>query len=105
MIQAPNYHPLNRMKVAPVRVYGNDKDTYVDTYAVLDTAAGDCICSRELLDLLGLEGDARPTAVIPASGTIEVSVAQYLTLEIRGYRTEEVFPIEVIALDKLTRLE
>ena len=104
MIQAPNSHPLNRMKVAPVRVYGNDRATYVETYAVLDTAAGDCICSRELIDMLGLEGDARPTAVISASGTTEVSVAHYLTLEIRGYRTKEIFPIQVIALNKLTDL-
>ena len=92
------------MKVAPVRVYGNDHTTYVDTYAVLDSAAGDCLCSKELMDMLGLEGEPRPTVVIPATGTTEISTAHYLTMDIRGYRTKKVFQIQVIALDKLTDL-
>ena len=104
MIQAPNPHPLNRMKVAPIRVYGKGRVTYLDTYAVLDTAAGDCLCSRELMDLLGLEGDPRQTAVISATGTTEVSTAHYLTIEIQGYRTKEIFPIQAIALNNLTNL-
>ena len=104
MVRAPHPHPLNRMKVAPVRVYGKDRQTYVDTYAVLDTAAGDCLCSQELLDLLGLEGDVRQTAVMTATGTTEMTTAHYLTIEVQGYRTPEIFPIQVIGLENLTDL-
>ena len=104
MVQAPHSHPVNRMKVAPVRVYGRNRQTYLDTYAVLDTAAGDCLCSRELMDLLNLTGDARQTAVVSATGTTEVSTAHYLTLDIQGYRTPEIFQIDTIALDNLTDL-
>ena len=104
MVRAPRLHPLNRMKVAPVRVYGEGRQSYIDTYAVLDTAAGDCLCSKELLDLLNLKGEARRTAVMAATGTTHVSTAHYLTLEIRGYRTSEIFPIDVIALENLTDL-
>ena len=104
MIQSTSPHPANRMKVAPVRVYGHDHTTYVDTYAVLDSAAGNCLCSKELMDMLGLEGEPRPTVVIPATGTTEISTAHYLTMDIQGYRTKEVFQIQVIALDELTDL-
>ena len=102
MIKAPHPHPLNRMKVAPVRVYGRDK--YIDTYACLDTAAGDCICAKELIDELNLVGDARETYVTSATGTTEVSTAHYLTLNIQGYRTPDIFKIDVIALDDITDL-
>ena len=104
MIQAIHSHPVNRMKVAPIRVYGKGQATYVDTYAALDTAAGHCLCSKEFTKILGLEGEPRQTAVITASGTTEVSSADYLTVEIRGYRTKEIFPIQVIAMDHFTDL-
>ena len=92
------------MRVAPVRIYGTSRLTYIDTYACLDTAAGDCICSQEILDLLNLKGEARPTAVMAATGTVEATTASYLTLDIRGYRTTEIFSIEVIGLSRITDL-
>ena len=104
MVQAPRPHPLNRMKVAPVRVYGRDRQIYIDTYAVLDTAAGECLCSQELTNMLGLEGVTRQTEVVTATGASEIGLASYLTLEIRGYRTPEIFPIQVVALENLTDL-
>ena len=102
MVRAPNPHPLNRMKVAPVRVHGPDK--YIDTYACLDTAAGNCICARELMELLHLKGEPRQTLIMSATGTTEVSTAHHLTLEIQGYRTNEIFQIDTIALDNMTDL-
>ena len=78
------------MKVAPVRVYGPSRQTYVDTYAVLDTAAGHCLCSEKLMHLLKLPGEKKETAVMSATGTTEVSVAHHLTLEVKGYRTPKV---------------
>ena len=90
------------MKVAPVRVYG--KHGYVDTYACLDTAAGDCICSKELIQELNLEGTKQQVSVVSATGATQVSTAQYLTLDIQGYRTPEIFKIDVIALNQMTDL-
>lgn len=104
MFRAPPPHPLNRMKVAPVRVYGKTRSTYVDTYAALDTAAGHCICSRELMELLDLPGEEQQTSVITATGTIEASTAHKLTLAIQGYRTEDIYPIRAIALETITDL-
>ena len=92
------------MKVAPVRVFGPGRQTHVDTYACLDSAAGYCLCSQELLSLLGLKGKPRPTAVTSATGTTEVSTANYLSLEIQGYRTNEIFTIDVISLHDMTDL-
>ena len=74
-----------------MRVYSQGRGRYIDTYAALDSAAGDCLCSRELMDLLEICGDARETAVTTATGTTEISTAYYFSLEIRGYRTDEVF--------------
>ena len=102
MVKAPHPHPLNRMKVAPVRVYGPEK--YIDTYACLDTAAGDCICTRELMEELNLKGEPRQTAIMSATGTTQMSTAHYLTLAIQGYRTKEIFKIDAIALAKMTDL-
>jgi len=102
MVQASPPHPLNRMKVAPVRVYGPGK--IIDTYACLDTAAGECICTRELMDLLKLKGKACQTAVMSATGTTEVSTSHYVTLNIQGYRTTEIHQINAIALDRFTDL-
>ena len=104
MVQAPRRHPLNRMKVAPVRVFDQRKQMYIDTYAGLDSAAGHCICSSELMNLLNLKGIARRTAVVPVTGTTEVSTLQHLTIDIRGYRTSEIFQIDAIALDRMTDL-
>ena len=104
MLRAPVSHPLNRMKVAPVRIFGHKRQMFLDTYACLDTAAGDCICSQELLNLLNLEGEARSTAIMSATGTIENGLAQYLSLEVQGYRTKEIFKIDVIALPQITDL-
>ena len=90
------------MQVAPVRVYGQTRNHYVDTYAVLDTAAGDCLCSAALLRLLGLTGRMRETLVTTATGTTELSKAAYLTLDIQGYRTSEVFSLPYKQKLKLT---
>ena len=102
MVQAASSHPLNRMKVAPVRVYGPNRS--VDTYACLDTAAGECICTRELMDLLNLEGEPCRTAVMSATGTTEVSTSHYVNLDIQGYRTMDRYRINAIALDNFTDL-
>ena len=79
--------------VAPVRIYGNTRERFLDTYAALDTAADGCLCSSELPQLLGLEGNYLPVTVVTATGTIEDTTAQCLTLGVRGYRTDEVFPV------------
>ena len=93
------------MKVAPVRVYGPRRQTYVDTYAVLDSAAGYCLCSQELRQMLSLPGEVKETAVTSAIRTTEISLAHYLTVDIRGYRTPKVFSIDVVCPPQLTDLK
>ena len=59
------------MPVAPVRVSNPSNGRTVDTYAALDTAAEYSLCSPELPDLLGLEGEEVLTSVVGATGTAE----------------------------------
>ena len=54
--------------------------------------------------MLNLKGEARPTAVMSATGTTETGSATYLTLKIQGYRTKEIFSIDVIGLRRITDL-
>ena len=90
------------MKVAPERVFG--PEGCIETYACLDTAAGECLCTRELMEMLGLTGTACQTAVTSATGTTEVSTSHYVNLDIQGYRTGQIYQIKVIALDRFTDL-
>ena len=96
--------PQARIKVAPVRVYGQSRQNYVDTYAALDDGAAHCLCSTELIQLLGLRGAAQEVIVTTATGTAEPHVSTSLKLQLRGYRTPEIFEIDVLALDALTDL-
>ena len=59
------------MPVAPVRVFNPSNGRTIDTYAALDTAAEYSLCSPELPELLGLEGEEVLTSVVGATGTAE----------------------------------
>ena len=76
----------------------------MDTYAAFDDGAAECICSADLIRLLGLRGTAQDVIVTTATGTSEEHRSTRLTLDIQGYRTPEVFRIDAIALDRMTDL-
>ena len=104
LVSAPDPQARQRIKVAPVRVYGRTRQHYVDTYAALDDGAAQCLCSTDLIRLLGLKGTPQDVIVTTATGTAEPHTSTSLKLELRGYRTPEIFEIDVLALDALTDL-
>ena len=93
-----------RMPVAPVRVSNKATGTFVDTYAVLDTASEFNICSSELADMLNIQGEAVMTSIIGATGSAENGVSQRVNVTVRGYHTNELYDIEAYALTQMTDL-
>ena len=92
------------MPVAPVRIINRTSNVFIDTYAVLDTAAEFNICSAELAKLLQLQGDTVITSVIGATGAADEGISQRVTMSLRGYRTTELHEIEAYALTEMTDL-
>ena len=96
--------PTNRMPVAPVIIFDKSCKKSVSTYAVLDCAATDNLCSEELAQLLGVRGDAVYTTVVSATGTSETETSHWVSLLIRGYHTANNYSIKALAMQSFTDL-
>ena len=105
MLASPaSSRPIHRMPVAPVRLSNELSGRYVDTYAVLDTAAEFNLCSAAVTDILDIDGSEILTSVVGATGATEECTAYAVKIDVRGYHTSDETSIEAYALPNMTDL-
>ena len=92
------------MPVAPVRISGVNGTDAIETYAVLDSAATDSLCSAELVEMLGIDGDEVQSTIITATGAKETEVTKWVSLVVMGYHHVGPYAMRALALRNFTDL-
>ena len=93
-----------RLMVVPVRVYGNNENHFVDTYAFLDGGSNISLCTKRLMNRLNLKGVETTEKIIGMTGS-KIEKGFVVPLNIKGLSEKTLISVpSVMAIDELPNL-